>query len=37
MDDTKPEWNSREKAQKAQRIRVFAALVPLRGYLDCVL
>jgi hypothetical protein len=24
MDDTKPEWSSREKAQKAQNLRVFA-------------
>jgi hypothetical protein len=37
MDDTNPEWSSREKAQKAQKIRVFAPLVPFRGYLDCLL
>jgi hypothetical protein len=37
MDDTKPEWNSREKAQKAQNMRVFALFVPFCGYLDCVL
>jgi hypothetical protein len=37
MDDTEPEWNGREKAQKAPKMRVFAPFVPFRGYLDCVL
>jgi hypothetical protein len=37
MDDTNPEWNSREKAQKAQEISVFASFMPFRGYPDCVL
>jgi len=37
MDDGDREWNSREKAQKAQKSRVFASLVHFRGYLDCVL
>jgi alpha-L-rhamnosidase len=31
------EVNSREKAQEAQRIRLFAPFAPLRGYLDCAL
>jgi hypothetical protein len=37
MDDTNPEWNRREKAQKAQEIWVFAPFAPFRGYSDCVL
>jgi hypothetical protein len=37
MDDTNPEWNSREKAQKAQEVRAFAPFVPFCGYSDCVL
>jgi hypothetical protein len=37
MDDANPEWNSREKAQKAQNIRILVPFVPFRGYLDCLL
>jgi len=34
MDDTNPEWDNREKAQKANKTWFFA---PFRGYLDRVL
>jgi hypothetical protein len=36
MGDTSPEWNSRQKAQKARNIWVFAPLVLFRGHLDRV-
>jgi hypothetical protein len=31
VDDASPQWSSRERAQKAQRIRVSAPLVPFHG------
>ena len=37
VDHTSPEWDGREKAQKAQRIRLFAPFAPFRGHLDRVL